>query len=110
MKQALGIAEMRTEVHLNLFECALGEMEGEVRVEVQVAYLDSISEVGDVRDASDVLPKVGGEFRPWNSRPNKNKMNAGFRQTQRILPDGCRWVGRHHSKGMRQLVVELRFV
>ena len=74
MKQALGIAEMETEVHLNLVVCPLGEMEGEVRAEVQVAYLDSASEVDDVRDVSDVLPKVGGEFRrPWSSRPNKTK-------------------------------------
>ena len=38
-------------------------MEGGERVEVQVAYLDSASEVGDVRDVFDVLPKVGGDFR-----------------------------------------------
>jgi hypothetical protein len=63
VKQALGIAGMETEVHLNLFVCPLVEMEGGVRVEVQVAYLDSASEVDDVRDVFDVLPKVGGEIR-----------------------------------------------
>jgi hypothetical protein len=74
VKQALAIAEMETEVHLNLFVYPLGEMEGGVRVEVQVAYLDSASEVGDVRDVFDVLPKVGGWFhRPWSSRPDKIK-------------------------------------
>ena len=74
MKQALGIAEMETEVHLNLVVCPLGEMEGEARAEVQVAYLDSASEAGDVHDVSDVLPKVGGEFRrPWSSCPNRTK-------------------------------------
>ena len=74
MKQVLGIAEMETEDHLNLFVCPLGEMEGGVQVEVQVAYLDSALEVGDVRDVFDVLPKVGGEFRhPWSSRPDKTK-------------------------------------
>ena len=67
----LGIAEMETEVHLNLFVCPLEEMEGGVRVEVQVAYLYSASEVGDVRDVFDVLPKVGGEFR--RPRPDKTK-------------------------------------
>ena len=45
-----------------------------MRAEVQVAYLDSASEVGDVCDVSDVPPKVGGEFRrPWSSCPNKTK-------------------------------------
>ena len=48
---------------MNLFGCSLGEMEGGERVEVQVAYLDSTLEVGDVCDVFDVLPKVGGEFR-----------------------------------------------
>ena len=45
-----------------------------MQVEVQTAYLDSTLEVGDVRDVSDVLPKVGGEFHcPWSSHPNKTK-------------------------------------
>ena len=45
-----------------------------MQVEVQTAYLDSTLEVGDVRDVSNVLPKVGGEFHcPWSSRPNKTK-------------------------------------
>jgi len=49
-------------------------MEGEVRVELQVVYLDSALEVGDVHDVFDVLPKAGEEFcRPWSSRPEKNK-------------------------------------
>ena len=66
---------MEIEVHLNLFVYPLGEMEGGVQVEVQVAYLDSASEVGDVRDVFDVLPKVGGEFRcPWSSHPDKTKV------------------------------------
>ena len=65
---------METDVHLNLVVCPLGEMEGEVRAEVQVAYLNSASEVGDVHNVSDVPPKVGGEFHcPWSSRPNKTK-------------------------------------
>jgi hypothetical protein len=33
-----------------------------VLLEVQVVYLGSASEVDDVRDVFDVLPKVGGEF------------------------------------------------
>ena len=66
---------METEVHLNPFVRPLGEIEGGVRVEVQVAYLDSASEVGDVRDVFDVLPKIGGEFRrPWSSRTDKKKI------------------------------------
>ena len=65
---------METEVHFNLFVIPLGEMEGGVQVEVQVAYLNSASEVGDVRNVSDVLPKVGQEFRHlWSSCPNKTK-------------------------------------
>ena len=39
--------------------------------------------------------------------------NVCFRQTRRVLPDECCWVGRHRSKGMRQLAVgipELRLV
>ena len=64
---------METEVHLILFVCSLGEMGGGVQVEVQVAYLDSALEVGDVRDVFYVLPKIGGEFRrPWSS-PDKTK-------------------------------------
>ena len=66
---------MEIEVHLNLFVYPLGEMEGGVQVEVQGAYLDSASEVGDVRDVFDILPKVGGEFcRLWSSRPDKTKV------------------------------------
>ena len=73
MKQALGIAEMELEVHVNLFVYTLGEMEGRVRVEVQVVDLDSASELDDVREVFDVLPKIGGEFRrPWSS-PDKTK-------------------------------------
>jgi hypothetical protein len=46
----------------------------EVQLGVQVVYLGSASEVGDVRDVYDVLPKVGEEFRhPWGSRPDKTK-------------------------------------
>ena len=42
-------------------------------MEVQVVYLDSALEVGDVRDVFYVLPKIGGEFRrPWSS-PDKTK-------------------------------------
>ena len=66
---------MEIEVHLNLFVYPLGEMEGGVQVEVQVAYLDSASEVGNVRDMFDILPKVGGEFRrPWSSHSDKTKV------------------------------------
>ena len=75
MKQTLGIAEMETEVHLDLFVCPLGEMEAGVRAEVQVAYLNSASVVGDVRDVFNVLPKIGGRFRrPRSSRPDKTKL------------------------------------
>ena len=76
MKQALGIAEMETEVHMPviLFVSPLEEMEEGVEVEVQVVYLNSASEVGDIRDVFDVLPKIGGEFhRPWSS-PDKTKL------------------------------------
>ena len=57
--------------------CVLGEMEGGVQVGVQTAYLDSTSEVCNVHDVSNVLPKVGGEFHhPWSSCPNKKKATA----------------------------------
>jgi hypothetical protein len=56
-----------------LFVSPVGEMEEGVQVEVQEVYLDSASEVGDVHDVFDVLPKIGGEFRhPWSS-PDKTK-------------------------------------
>ena len=74
MKQALGIAEMEAEVHLNLFVHPLGEMEGGVQVEAQVAYLDSTSEVGNVHNMFNVLPKIDGGFHhPWSSRSDKIK-------------------------------------
>ena len=47
-----------------------------MQVEVQTAYLDSALEVGDVRDMSNVLPKVGEFHRPWSSCPNKTKATA----------------------------------
>jgi hypothetical protein len=73
VKQVLEIAEMVAEVHLILFVCPLGETGG-VQVEVLVVYLDSASEVGDVHDVFDVLPKIGGDFRrPWSS-PDKQKL------------------------------------
>ena len=40
-----------------------------VQLEVQVVYLDSASEVGDVRGVFDMPLKVGGDLRsPWRSR------------------------------------------
>jgi hypothetical protein len=52
-------------------------MKGEVRLEVQVLYLDSASEVGDVRGVFDVPLKVGGDLRsPRKSRrSDKHKKN-----------------------------------
>ena len=62
-------------------------------IEVKVVYLDSASEVGDVRDVldPDVLPKVGEEFRrPWSSHPEKKIKTESRIQAESLLEAYCR--------------------